>query len=52
MQSFLEFHVSEMDHYHINRLHLFRDIFERFYSEAKYFSSLMEGIVIKLKLLL
>ena len=51
MQSFFEFLVSVIYHYHIDAMHLFWDSFERFClqisSGAKYFPSLVQGIVIK-----
>ena len=51
MQSFFEFLVSSIHHYDINRLNLFWDSFKRFClqisSDEKYFSSLVQGIVIK-----
>ena len=41
MQSFFEFLITIIDHYHINRLNLFWDSFELFYlqicSDTKYF---------------
>ena len=51
MQSFSEFLVSIINHYHINGLHLFYDTFEWFClqisSDTKYFSSLVPDIVIE-----
>ena len=51
MESFFEFLVSVINHYHINGLNLFCDSFEWFClqisSDTKYFSSLVQGIVIK-----
>ena len=51
MQSFFEFLVSVINHNHINRLYLFWNSLQLFYlqisSEVKYFSSLVQGIVIK-----
>ena len=48
MRSFFEFLVSDINHYHIDRLHLFWDSFEWFClqisSDAKYFFSLVQGI--------
>ena len=56
MKSFFEFLVSAINYYHINGLHLFWDSFEWFCLEiscdAKYFSSLVQGIVIEDWLLL
>ena len=49
--SVFEFLVSVINHYHVNGLCLFWDSFEWFCfqisSDAKYFSSLIQGIVIK-----
>ena len=53
MQSLFEFLVSVINHYHINGLHLFLfwESFEWFClqisRDAKYFSSLAQGIVIE-----
>ena len=51
MQSFFVFLVSVIDHYPINGLHLYWNSFDWFFlqisSDAKYFSSLVQGIVIK-----
>ena len=51
MQSFFEFLVSVINQYHINGLYLFWECFEWFClqisSDTKYFSSLVQGIVIK-----
>ena len=51
MQSFFEFFVSVINHYYFNELHLFWDSFKWFClqisSDAKYFSSLVQGIVIE-----
>ena len=51
MQSIFEFLVSEINHYHINVLHLFCDSLECFClqlsSDAKYFPSLVQGKEIK-----
>ena len=51
MQSFFKFLVSVINDYHINRLNLFWDSFKWFRlqirSDAKYFSSLVQGIVVE-----
>ena len=49
MQWFFQFLILVKNHYHINGLHLFWDSFEWFClqisSDAKYFSSVVQGIV-------
>ena len=51
MQSFLEFLVSVIYHYHINGLHVFWDSFEWFglqiSSDTKMYFSLVQGIGIE-----
>ena len=51
MKSFGEFLASVINHYHINGLDLFWDSFEWFCHQisrdTKYFSSLVQGIVIE-----
>ena len=50
MQTFFEFFVSVINHYHNNGLDLFWGSFELFClqisNDGKYFSSLFQGIVI------
>ena len=51
MKSFFELLISVINHYHINGLYLFWDGYEWFClqisSDAKYFASLVQGIVIE-----